>query len=73
MKIKTTVSTERRSEVYLTEHDLMVLISKALAGNAPEITIDNLDWDISQGALMKGVFVKWAEVESRPADKEIVL
>ena len=72
MKLKTTIRTERKGEVTFTEHDLMVLISNALKGNAPEITIDNLDWDISQGALVNGVTVSWSEVEpTREVEKEI--
>jgi hypothetical protein len=70
--IKTTVRTERSGEVYLTEHDLAVIIGKFFSGATPEITTYNLDWDISQGALVKGVFVKWAEVEpARTVEKEL--
>ena len=69
MKIKTTTRTERKGEAYFSEHDLMVLISRFLGGNAPEITIDNLDWDISQGILMKGVTVTWAEQDG-PSETE---
>jgi hypothetical protein len=72
MKIVTTIRTERKGEVTLTEHDLMVLISNALKGIVPEITIDNLDWDVSQGAMVRGVTVSWSKVEpSRTVEKEI--
>lgn len=72
MKIRTTVRTERSGEIYLTEHDLAVFISDGLKNRTPEITTDNLDWDISQGGLLNGVWVRWSEVEE-PTEMEIEL
>lgn len=72
MKLKTTTYTEHRGEVYLSEHDLAVIIGKFLGDNAPEVTVDMLDFDVSQGGVVKGVSVRWTEVEQlKEEEKEI--
>jgi hypothetical protein len=67
MQVKTTVNLLQDGEVYIAEAELTKIIEHFVRGalkarqiDMPPLTVDNLDWDISQGSLMKGVFIKWS-------------